>query len=144
MTLKSRPTKYLRALQREWYARLRETGFVDAEEMLSNGEMVLLQNAHHSVAYEHHDRRTAREEYYRMLSALVAAEPFDSEIDRIIMVMAADGARQRAIEVELNAMGIRRPPRFRADERRCRESIRLTIRKYERRWGLRKDRRNAA
>lgn len=131
-------TKSFRALQRGWYERLAESGFEDAEELVS-GEPALKQNAHHAAPYEHHDRRTAREEYYRMLRSFAAAEAFDSEIERTIMILAAEGTRQKEIEATLNQMGIRRPPRFLAAERRCRESIRLTIRKYERRWGIREE-----
>lgn len=135
-------TNSFRALQRAWYQRLAADGFEDAEELVGE-EVVLRQNAHHSAPYEHEERRVAREEYYRMLRCLAAVEAFDSPIDEVIIIMTAEGARQKEIEARLNSLGIRRPPRFLSEKRRCRESIRLTVRKYERRWGLRADEREA-
>lgn len=135
-------TKRFRALQERWYQRLADSGFVDAEVMVG-GELRLCQNAHHAAPYEHPGQREARQEYYHLLRCLALVEEFDSEVDRVIMTMTADGAKQKEIEAALNELGIRRPPRFLSDKRRCRESIRLCVRKYERRWGLRQDEREA-
>lgn len=129
-------TKAFQSMQRAWYQKLQNLGFCDAEKMV-DGEMVLTQNAHHSVPYEDESQRHAREEYYRTLRDMAQMNAFDSEVDKVIMTMIAEGARQKEIELALNTMGIRRPPRFMSDKRRCRESIRLCVRKYERRWGLR-------
>ncbi len=135
-------TKSFRALQRHWYQRLAESGFEDAEELIAD-EMELRRMRRNRPPEDHQDRCAAREEYYRMLQCFAAVEEFDSPRDRLIMSMAAEGARQKEIEARLNTLGIRRPPRFLSKERRCRESIRLTIRRYERRWGLRQDERAA-
>ena len=58
------------------------------------------------LPYEPQDRRAARQEYYRILRNVSSVGEFDSEIDRVIMTMTAEGARQRDIERELNTMGI--------------------------------------
>ena len=64
--LKFWQTKRFLAMQRAWYQKLAQLGFTDAEELVGT-EMVLSQNAHHAAAYEHQDRRAARQEYYRIL-----------------------------------------------------------------------------
>lgn len=133
--------KAFHELRDYWYQKLAESGFVDQEELTGTSLMTLRQRALHSVAYESHEQRCGRQEYYRRLRELASEATFDSDIDRIIITMTAEGARQKEIELALNAVGVRRPPRFLSEKRRCRESIRLTVRKYERRWGLRQDER---
>jgi hypothetical protein len=127
-----------KALQRDWYQRLEEEGFRDAEEIIG-GDMVLRQNAEHPYRGSDLLLIASKEAYFKLLRDWVQTGDFDSETDRIIMSMVSDGTKQRIIMAELNDMGIKRPPTFKSDQRRCRESIRLTVRKYEIRWGMRKE-----
>ena len=110
---------------------------MDAEELC--GEELRLRQAGADRLLDKRWKRGAPgelAEYYRLLRNLTTVAEFDSEVDAVIMKMTAEGARQKDIQAALNAIGPRRPPRFRG-QRRCREWIRQTIRKYERRWGLR-------
>lgn len=131
-------TDSFKALQQDWYQRLKDEGFADAEELVG-ADMLLKQNAEHVLARVDNIRKDARESYYQQLRRKASVEVFDSDIDRTILTMLAEGARIRTIIDALNCMGIRRPPRYQSEFRRCRESIRLTVRKYEIRWGLRQE-----
>lgn len=121
--------KSLKELQIAWYERLQICGFQDAEQIIS-GEFELRQKAAHPARVyrgETDTSRVAKEDYYRQLSAYVHVERFRSEIDRIIMMMFADGVKIKNIIEELSNRGISR----------CRNTIRFTVRKYEMKWGLR-------
>lgn len=120
-------TPSFKALQEVWYQRLKAEGFQDAEEIVG-GELVLRQSAAHP--YRHHDELgiTAKEAYYRLLAQQVqVAAEFQTEVDRVILTMFAEGAKLKKIAEELEKRG----------ERRCRGTIRYRIRTYEMRWGLR-------
>jgi hypothetical protein len=129
-------TPSFRALQQAWYQRLEEEGFRDAEEIVA-GEMVLRQNAEHPLAGKDALEITQRSDYYRALSAQVELEEFDSEIDRIVMTMIADGQRIQRVVETLTFMSERRPPCFLSKTQRARNTVRFIIRKYEQRWGIR-------
>lgn len=137
-------TKRFLVMQRAWYQKLADMGFVDAEEMVG-GEMRLSQPGARTLLDGRWKRGNpdAIADYYQLLRNITSAAEFDSEIDRVIMTMTADGARQKEIERTLNALGVRRPPRFLSEKRRCRNTIRNIVLKYERRWGLREDEREA-
>jgi hypothetical protein len=127
-------TAFFKKLQQAWYAKLEASGFVDAEEQVQ-GEMVLRQSATpHSFRDGTATEVTARAEYYQVLGEMVEAFEFDSEIDRTILTMFAEGAKIRSI-CEALSRGI---PSLRQRRRRCRGTVRFTIRKYEMQWGLRK------
>lgn len=69
----------------------------------------------------------AKESYFLQLGARVATSVFQSDVDRLILTMAADGAKIKHITEALEQRGTRR----------CRMTVRMTIRKYEVAWGLR-------
>lgn len=119
---KSQPFK---ALQRAWYAKLREHGFDDAEEMVAD-EMRLKQSA--TFPYRHVDELgiTTKETYYSLLSQYVQESVFQNDIDHLIMSMFAEGSKIKRIVEALEKRG----------EARCRGTVRYTIRKYEMKWGM--------
>ncbi len=119
-------TPAFKALQQAWYARLEKDGFRDAEEII-NGEYVLKQIAAHPYRGMGHLAIQTKEAYYRLLGLQVQSGEFASEIDRLILTMFADGRRIKDIVGALASLGTPR----------CRRTVRVTIRKYEMRWGLR-------
>ncbi len=116
-----------RALQRTWYKRLEECGFHDAEK-IAHGEMVLKQSASHPYKGKDELTREIKEHYYQMLAQQVEDADFASDVDRLILSLYADGKKIKIICEELEKRG----------DRRCRGTIRFTIRKYEMEWGIRK------
>lgn len=119
-------TQHFKALQALWYERLEAQGFEDAEELV-DGELVLKQNAQHPLKGADPIEIEQKSTYYRVIGARAHDHPFRKETDRIIMLMFAEGAKIKTIVEALTQAGARR----------CRESIRYTIRKYEMQWGLR-------
>lgn len=127
-------TARFKAMQEAWYAKLEESGFKDAEEM-RDGEMMLKQTGDHMLAW--HTTRMeytgnllkfeSKETYYRILGEKVQDSAFQNDVDRIIVTMLAEGHRVKEITEELASQG----------ESRCRMTIRMTLRKYEMKWGLR-------
>lgn len=115
-----------KSLQAAWYERLAKDGFEDAEELVA-GEMVLKQVAAHPYRTADELGITTKESYYRLLGQNVQQSNFQSDIDRLILTMFAEGAKMKKIGDALRTMG----------HRRCRNTICFTIRKYEMRWGLR-------
>lgn len=114
-------------LQRTWYTKLEASGFEDAEQLIG-ADMMLKQIAAH--AYRDMDELAivTKEAYYRALSEMVQLSRFADEIDYVIMVMTSHGASIKCIIDALSERGTRR----------CRKTIRCTIRKYEMAWGLRR------
>lgn len=125
-------SSHFKAMQQAWYAKLKAEGFEDAEEMIA-GEMVLRQIAAHPYRDLNHLSITTKEAYYRILGQRVQGSAFDNDIDRVIMTMLAGGSKRKRIIEELKSQG----------KSRCRETIRVIIRKYEMIWGLRKPRKSA-
>ena len=115
-----------KALQQAWYAKLEDEGFQDAEELVGE-EMMLRQVAEH--AYKDSDELgvKTKEAYYRILEHRVQGSAFQNDIDRLIMTMFADGTKIKRIVETLEDRG----------SRRCRMTVRMTIRRYEMKWGLR-------
>lgn len=112
-----------KALQKDWYRRLEEDGFADAES-LSGTDLVLKKMSHvmpDTLAYE------TQKLYYNFLAAMVNEAVFDNEIDKLIMTWRADGMKTSAICEELRKQG----------KYRCRRTVRVTIRRYEMAWGMR-------
>lgn len=118
-------TQHFKAMQQAWYAKLKTDGFVDAEEMIA-GEMLLKQSATHpyrgldclSIGY--------KEDYFRFMSQRAQDNEFQSEVDRTIVTMFAEGSKIKSIVQTLHSEG----------KPRCRGTVRFTIRKYEMEWGL--------
>ena len=115
-----------KTLQADWYQRLEDEGFEDIEEMIC-GDMMLRQIASH--AYRDLDplEITSKEAYYRLLGQHILVEPFQNDVDKLILTMFAEGAKIKRIREALITRG----------KGRCRNTITFTIRKYEMRWGMR-------
>ncbi len=113
-------------MQQDWYAKLAEGGFEDAEELIG-GELMLKQIAGHAYRDADDVQIECKESYFRLLSGNVKQERFRSKTDRIILLLRSDGAKIQQIVDTLMFLG----------KRRCRASIRFIIRKYEMRWGMR-------
>lgn len=124
MTFWRSPT--FKALQKDWYQRLANEGFEDAEELIGE-EMTLRQSAAHPLRHSSELGIITKEAYYRFLGQNIQEFTFSSEVDKIILTLFAEGAKIRKIGEELAKVG----------EARCRGTIRYTIRKYEMVWGLR-------
>lgn len=133
-------TDSFKALQTAWYQRLEKEGFVDAEEII-DGDPELKQNAEHAYLCKDADMTLQqylnREEYFHRLSHHVSVEDFDTEIDRLILSLYAEGTSKRRIAGILRKLAPRRPPAFVSDLYRSRKTVWYRICVYEMRWGLR-------
>lgn len=99
-----KPTREFLALQKKWYAKLRDKGFRDIEVMDRDGSMdspMLLDTAS-SIAANFDE---SREEYYRLARAFVFEADFQSAIARHIWTLHADGVTYRAIVKSLPKNG---------------------------------------
>lgn len=115
-----------KALQLEWYKRLEESEFKDAEKIIGE-ELELKQAAAYLFKGEDEPTWKAREAYFHLMSQQIHEAEFRCEIDEIIMTWHVAGQRIKSICEELDRKGMHR----------CRHTVRFTIRKYEMRWGLR-------
>lgn len=115
-----------KALQQQWYKRLEESGFEDAEEMVG-GELCLKQTA--ASAYKALDdiTRKSKEAYFVFVAQKVEETVFTSTVDRIILSGHASGKKICHIVKDLESNGVRRG----------RDTVRWKIRTYEMKWGLR-------
>lgn len=114
-----------KALQDAWYQRLADEGFRD-QEVLVKGEMQLKWDAQRAYMRMKPLCREMREAYFRLLAQKVQENGFRSEIDRLILMRYAEGAKIKLIIEELKAIG----------KTRCRNSVTFIIRRYEMEWGL--------
>lgn len=120
-------SQHFKALQKLWYQRLQTAGFTDAEKVIGD-ELELKQTAYHHYRGADELTRQSKEAYYEVLSAHVHVAAFETDVDALILSWYADGKKIKAIYIELERLG----------KRRCRGTIRFTIRKYEVIWGIRK------
>lgn len=120
-------TKEFMGIQQEWYRALEKHGFIDAEKKIG-GEMELKQSA--SAPYRHIKRLLdiqTKEDYYTRIAQNVHEAKFRNKVDQHIMVLHSLGYRIKDICAELVLIG----------EKRCRDTIRYVIRRYEMAWGMR-------
>jgi hypothetical protein len=118
-------TTAFKELQKEWYAKLKDAGFDDAEKNTGENE-VIKQYAVNAYSNQSDIRISAKQDYFSILRQNVESQAFDRAMDKIIMCMIADGKRIRDIQDALQMIG----------EYRCRNAITLIIRRYEMRWGI--------
>lgn len=118
--------KEFKALQKQWYQRLSDEGFKDAET-LSEKCLTLKKIQERPYCAVAEVVRETREAYYTLMAQKVQEAVFRNEIDRLIMIWHADGMKACAIGRELTAIG----------EYRNRNTIRYLIRRYEHAWGMR-------
>ncbi len=119
-------TPQFKALQKDWYQRLEQEGFKDAEELIG-GDLKLKQSAGYPYRDQHPMTREVKEEYFRVLAQMVQESKFRNETDRFILMAHSEGKKAKTICEELQALGVMR----------FRHSIRFTVRRYEKLWGLR-------
>ena len=119
-------TKQFQELYNEWEKRLEQEGLGDIEKSLGT-KRALKQNS--SNVYRQIDpiRREAKELYFRQLSSCLHTACFDCSVDRVVMVLRAQGAKIVEICRHLATLGMSR----------YRRTVRFIIRKYEDRWGIR-------
>jgi hypothetical protein len=119
-------------LQEEWYLKLKNSGFVDAEKRQNNGRWILKQEDNRFCRKGRNDdeiKIRAKIEYYTQLGQY-ANDPntwFRNDIDRFIMQLLAEGAIISEIKQEVF---------FQFEIDRHLNTIRYITRKYERLWGL--------
>ncbi len=119
-------TPHFKALQKAWYERLKAEGFEDAEELLG-GDLRLREATDRAYRALDDLSRSAKEEYYSVLSQKVQEETFSSPIDQFILELFSEGKKIKHICETLRSLGLGR----------SRGTIRFRIRVYEVKWGLR-------
>lgn len=124
-------TPKFRLAAAEWEARLKASGFKDAEKTW-NGERVLKQTADH--AYWRRGTsdlvREAKLTYFLALAQHITNERrWSDKSDRFIMERTAEGWTIKEISVAMEKAGLRKSNR---------DTIRYIRRRYEHRWGIRK------
>ena len=127
-------TSSFKALQADWYRRLKEDGFQDAERVVELPQpdgttktyLKFKRTSSHAICETTVEQKEQKEAYFRLLGQLVHVSEYESEVDRLILNMFADGERIKKIVETLALFGTSRG----------RDTVRWTIRKYEMRWGL--------
>lgn len=114
-------TKEFQELQQYWYARLAETGFVDAEE----DDGLFLRQYHGPVRY---NRTQDTYDWFAQLRSRAHTEEFENGVDRIVITEYANGSPIKEIMETLKQHGYSR----------ARNSIRFIIRRYAHKWGIRR------
>ena len=126
MKIKFWQTKEFKELEKEWYSRLKEAGFGDAEKEDSG---LLKQRASNCYRQEDAIRREAKMQYYILLGqALNQETEFRDDVERFVMERKAEGFTIERISEELKNR----------NERCYRGTIRKIIQKYEARWQVKK------
>ncbi len=115
-----------KALQDFWDEVLLASGFKDAEHVI-NGQLVLKQTSDHPYRNVDGLGKTSKEDYYRLISQKVHDSDFSLPADRLILALYAEGKRVKYIHEELQRFG----------HDRSMTAIRMRIKVYEMRWGLR-------
>lgn len=113
-------------LSEEWEKKLEAEGLADAEKSIGR-QRTLKQNATNVYRQMDPVRRQAKELYFQQLGKCLHSACFDSGVDRVVMVLRAQGSKIVEICEALAELGMCR----------YRRTVRLTIRKYEHRWGIR-------
>ena len=120
-------SKEFKTLQKEWYEKLSQEGFVDIETTIGL-EQELIQSA--TYPYRHDKNvnvRDNKQTYFELLCQWVSDEEFVSKIDELILTHRSEGLKITEIVAALKEQKLSRD----------RETIRFTIRKYEHKWGIR-------
>jgi hypothetical protein len=114
-------------LQSYWYSLLEKAGFKDQEILI--GEELILKRPPFHYRNTQIKRKELQEEYYKMMSehALDETTQFSNQIDKYIILRHIEGVKQKQIVQELLECGTPK----------SRRSVRVIIRRYEMRWGIR-------
>jgi hypothetical protein len=117
-------TEKFKEIQAKWEKKLKESGFIDAEE----GENSFYLKQYTSNVYRTKDTSLieARQTYFELLCQHYSAERFNDIVAAIIMRMRCDGVETKEISRKLKAIGVRSST----------ETIRKIRRHYEKKWGI--------
>jgi hypothetical protein len=128
MAKKYYETLEFKALSKQWEKILEQEGLADAETSVGE-KRALRQNASNVYRQMDPTRREAKELYFQQLGRCLhsVSLSFDNEVDKMVMVLRAQGAKITEICAALIEAGCSR----------YRRTVRLIIRKYEDRWGIR-------
>lgn len=122
-------TDEFKELSEFWEEILKRNGLGDIEKQFNTflGEKrALKQNSPNVYRQMDPVRREAKELYFRELSRCLHTACFDCAVDRVVMVLKAEGAKIVEICAALEKLGMKR----------YRRTVRLIVRKYEDRWGI--------
>ena len=115
-------TEKFKELQKTWEERLRQAGFKDVE---SNGK--LMQNASNCYRTKVQTVIENKQRHYELLGQHHHAEDYSDPVEKYVMERWANGAKIKEISEELRAVC----------ERSSRETLRSIIGRYEKKWGVR-------
>ncbi len=119
-------TTQFKELEKEWYERLEKAGFKDVEKTV-NGKSVLKQRASNCYRSADNIARENKQRYFELLGHAVSSEgDFKDGVELFVMEQRASGVSIRLICEELKKRG----------ERNHRDTIRLIIRKFEKKWQI--------
>ncbi len=137
-TNQGKPVKYWQSrklikLEKIWYEKLRDSGFVDAEKVAGK-EKVLVQRASNAYRQASETERESKADYFRLLCIYGHDEIFPDKITEIVMLRRSFGRSLKEIHDELKLAGIKEHQIYNTS----RQTIRFIIRSYENKWGIRK------
>lgn len=117
-----------RRLQQEWYAKLSDHGFTDAEKLVGDS-LVLAETAHYKLRRDDQATIACKEEYFRRMSQMANDEDteYANSAEQLIIVRHCDGAQLNAIVSELAAINVSM----------TRHTVRYIIRRYQHAWDIR-------
>lgn len=93
-------------LQREWYEKLKDSGFEDAEFLTRTGNLILSPSAdtrHRSVAKQDLASLLGREEYYENLSRMSCS--VEDPEESWVLFLRSEGLGFKEIEVAMKELG---------------------------------------
>lgn len=121
-------TNEFKRIEKEWYEKLKEEKFQDAEQTI-NGKALLKQQSSNCYRGKSKIERENKLRYYELLGHFFSEEKeFQDWVESYIMQRRSDGVKIIHISKELEW----------ANERCYRGTIRKIIQKYERKWGIKK------
>lgn len=105
--------KDLTALKKEWYNKLKETGFDDIEH--SNGSLKQLHsskflsdhNGSASIEHTQHFNKY-KAEYYRLATHFLNDHKFESKVEKFIWHLHSEGVSTRDIVSRLSDLGVKK------------------------------------
>lgn len=115
-------TPEFKRVSTEWEHLLKEEGLEAIDQSQNAGGLPIRRKEYNDPVWIE-----TKAAYFQALEEQASQAQFDNEIDRIVMTMKAQGAHITEICRALLAIGMSR----------YRRTVRLIIRKYEHRWGIR-------
>lgn len=94
-------TKQFKTLQREWYRKLKDSGFDDIEDVDSPEEYLKAWHSQYFQKRHTPDKFIANQEYYRRTQAFLMHYTFANQLDKQIWKMHSEGRPLRAIAKKL-------------------------------------------